>query len=141
MSDVTASYKMTHGLAPALMDPLLKELREAKLSLNIDEATSKTQERVLAVLVSHFSPSQKKVLFFELTKVSAETIFEGLKTIFTKHEIPWENLVSVLMDSCKVMRGEKNGLEALIRKRKAPQLLDIDGDSCHHAQNACKEFC
>ncbi|KAK7487557.1 hypothetical protein BaRGS_00021259 [Batillaria attramentaria] len=39
------------------------------------------------------------------------------------------------------MRGSKGGLEALVRKRKAPHLLDIDGDSCHHAHNAAKRFC
>jgi hypothetical protein len=30
--------------------------------------------------------------------------------LFEKHEIPWDNLVSMLMDSCAVMRGSKNGL-------------------------------
>ena len=39
------------------------------------------------------------------------------------------------------MRGSKGGLETLIRQRKSPNLLDIDGDTCHHAQNASKQFC
>ena len=39
-----------------------------------------------------------------------------------------------------MMRGSKNGLEIRLRK-KAPQLLDIDGDSCHHIHNACKRVC
>lgn len=45
------------------------------------------------------------------------------------------------MDSCNVMRGAKSGLETRIRNNKAPHLLDIDGDSCHHAHNAAKAFC
>ena len=49
--------------------------------------------------------------------------------------------MSILMDSCAVMRGSKGGLETLVKKRKAPQLLNIDGDSYHHAHNACKSFC
>mgnify|MGYP001606756747 CR=1 FL=1 len=38
------------------------------------------------------------------------------------------------------MRGCKNGLEARLRE-KAPHLLDIDGDTCHHIHNASKELC
>ncbi|KAG1930781.1 hypothetical protein F2P79_022099 [Pimephales promelas] len=45
------------------------------------------------------------------------------------------------MDSCAVMRGSKNGLEKKIRDRRAPHLLDIDGDSCHHLNNASKKLC
>ena len=44
------------------------------------------------------------------------------------------------LDSCAVMRGTKTGVETRIRQEKAPQLLDIDGDSCHHVHNACKRF-
>ena len=48
--------------------------------------------------------------------------------------------MSVLMDSCNVMRSSKSGLEVRLRG-KAPYMLDIDGDTCHHAHNAAKEFC
>ena len=36
--------------------------------------------------------------------------------------------------------GKRKGLETLIRK-KVPSLLDIDGDTCHHAQICAKNFC
>ena len=39
------------------------------------------------------------------------------------------------------MSGSKNGVETRIRTEKAPHLLDIDGDSCHHIHNAMKMFC
>ena len=45
------------------------------------------------------------------------------------------------MDSCSVMRGAKSGVETQIRSEKAPHLLDIDGDSCHHIHSASKKFC
>ena len=48
--------------------------------------------------------------------------------------------MSILMDSCNVMRGSKNGLEVKLRSDQAPPLLDIDGDTCHHAHNAAKKF-
>ena len=56
------------------------------------------------------------------------------------NNIPWRNLMSVLMDSCNVMRGSKSGIEVRLRE-KAPHMLEIDGDTCHHAHNAAKEFC
>ena len=61
--------------------------------------------------------------------------------LFDELRLPWEKLVSVLMDSCNVMRGSKGGLETLIRKNKAPHMLDVDDDLCHHAHNAAKAFC
>lgn len=48
--------------------------------------------------------------------------------------------MSLLLDSCNVMRGKKYGLETRVRTQ-CPHLLDIDGDSCHHAHNAAKQFC
>lgn len=45
------------------------------------------------------------------------------------------------MDSCNVMHGSKNGLETRIRTERASQMLDVDGDSCHHIHNACKQLC
>lgn len=35
---------------------------------------------------------------------------------FNSNGIPWVNVVSLLMDSCAVMRGSKNGLEKKIRE-------------------------
>lgn len=141
----TASYKMIYGVAAALEESLLEELRTARFSLNIDEATSKTNKRMLAVLVSHYSPSAGKIVVhhlgaFSLTQVTAQGIFDELCSLFKTLELPWGNLVSILMDSCAVMRGSKGGLETLIRTKVAPQLLDIDGDSIHHIHNAAKAF-
>ena len=33
------------------------------------------------------------------------------------------------------------GFEKRIRDNKAPHLVDIDGDICHHVHNATKQFC
>ena len=37
------------------------------------------------------------------------------------------------------MRGKKSGLETTLRE-KQPNLLDVDGDICHHMHNAVKKF-
>ena len=48
--------------------------------------------------------------------------------------------MSILMDSCSVMRGSKSGVETRIRKENVTHLLDIDGDACYHAHNASKKL-
>ena len=39
------------------------------------------------------------------------------------------------------MHGAKNGLEVKLKREKAPYLLNIDGDICHHIDNCAKKFC
>lgn len=146
MDRTSASYKLTHGVKKTIQDEVLEEIRSVPFSLNIDEATSKTNKKVLGVLVSYWSEKHQRMVVqhlaaLELISVTAESLFNALDGLFERMTLPWNNLVSILMDSCAVMRGSKNGLEKKIRDRRAPQLLDIDGDSCHHLHNASKRFC
>ena len=69
-----------------------------------------------------------------------ETVFKAVVELINEKELPWYNLMAVLMDSCSVMRGSKNGFEIKLRESVAPALIDMDGDSCHHIHNACKKF-
>ena len=142
MDRTTASYKMRFSVGQTCDEELI---RENKFSLNIDESTSSNLHRVLCVLVSYYCPVQKLVVVKHFTSISviqatSEALFNELVTIIEGNQIPWTNLMSVLMDSCSVMRGSKSGVEVRLRK-KANHLLDIDGDSCHHAHNACRVFC
>ncbi|KAL5010546.1 hypothetical protein ScPMuIL_012851 [Solemya velum] len=124
MDRTSASYKMSHGLQKTIMDRTLDNIRQAPFSLNIDESTSSSHKRVLAVLVSYYSDIDKSVVVehlksLELIKVDAVSIYDALVDFFDS--IPWDNL--------------------RIRETKAPHLLDIDGDICHHVHNASKKFC
>ncbi|CAC5411690.1 unnamed protein product [Mytilus coruscus] len=49
-----------------------------------------------------------------------------MTTLIGDSRIPWTNLMSVLVDSCNVMRGSKSGHETRIRTVKALHLLDVD---------------
>lgn len=142
----TAGYKLTHGLGKTFSEDTAIALQSQPFSLNIDESTSNSDKRMLAVLASYFSVEQKKVVVehlrsVEVFKVDTKSILAALDSLFTDMKLPWKNLVSILMDSCNVMRGSKNGLEVQIRRERAPNLLDIHGDFCHHVHNACKKFC
>ena len=67
-------------------------------------------------------------------------VYDAVETFFRSNELPWNHLLSTLMDSCGVMRGVKNDFETKLRDQVAPNLLDVDGDGCHHVHNAAKKF-
>ncbi|XP_034548453.1 uncharacterized protein LOC117819281 [Notolabrus celidotus] len=105
---------------------------------------SNNNKKVLSMLVCYFHADLRKVMVehlgsLEVVKVNAANLERLLCDFFKQNNIPWKNLVSMLMDSCSVMRGSKTGLETRIHQY-CPTLLDIDGDSCHHIHNAAKKF-
>ena len=144
MDRTTASYKMNYGLAQFFNGKLDKELQKTFFSLNIDESTTSSLEKVVAVLVSYFSEEEGQIVVkhlesFKIVNADAANLFFHTCQMFEKHGLAWENLISVLLDSCSTMRGKKSGLETRMRE-KADHLLDIDGDAVHHAHNAAKAF-
>ena len=74
-----------------------------------------------------------------MIEVNALT-FQTICKLFQGDQIPFENLVCDLSESTNYIRGKKSGLEKRLRD-KAPQLLNVDGDCCHHVYNPIKVFC
>ena len=146
MDRTHCSYKLTHGLAKTFINKTIENLKTHFFSLNIDESGSTNHQKILTVLVSYYSEEDKKVVIEHLASISlvtvnSEILFNELVKIFKDYLLPWNNLCSILMDSCAVMRGSKAGLEKRIRTNTAKHLLDIDGDVCHHLHNATERFC
>ena len=100
---------------------------------------------LLTVLVSYFNQGKKEVVcehlaLINVPAVTTENILNTLINFFKEKSLPWKNLLATLMDSCNVMQGSKNGLEKQIKEKLQPNLLGIDGDSCHHIHNVAKKF-
>lgn len=145
LSRTAASYKMVQGLGHTFSERTFESTRTSLFSVNLDESTSNSNKKVLSILVSYFSQELKHVVVehlgsIEVLKGTAEHLETALVTFFTEHKIPFGNMVSMMMDSCNVMRGSKSGLESRIREKYCKHLLDVDGDSCHHIHNAAKQF-
>ena len=146
MSRTAASYKMRLGLGQTIDEDLSKLLEKTFFSINIDEATNEgSLKKVLTFLVSFYHPTLKKIAIrhlasTEMIVVNAEQVYTETEKIFQQRGLSWEKTMSVLLDSCGVMRGKKTGLEKRIRDGPAPHLLDIDGDSLHHVHNASKRL-
>ena len=96
--------------------------------------------------MNYVDPVSKRVTLehlgsLNLIRVDTASVFSAVDNLFQENGIPWNNCMSILMDSCAVMRGAKQGLEKRVRSERAPHLLDIDGDICRHVHNATKVFC
>ncbi|GBO16601.1 hypothetical protein AVEN_5364-1, partial [Araneus ventricosus] len=143
MHRTSAAYKLRFGVARTFEQNLVKDLKREKFSLNIDESMSNNNEKIVTVLVNYLRNDKivtEHLQSFSVPSVNSTLLFQGIVKLLEENNIPWHNLMSVLLDSCHVMRGKKSGLESRLRE-KCPHLLDIDGDSCHHAHNAAKLFC
>ena len=145
MDRTTASYKLVHGLSLTIEERTVMTLARSPFSLNIDESTSSSHKHVLAILASYYDESSSRVVIThlnssEVTKCDANSIYNVIKSYVDDKHIPWDNLISVLLDSCATMRGKKTGVETRLRAH-VPHLVDIDGDICHHIHNTTKVYC
>lgn len=114
MDRTTASYKTRLGLGKAFEEDLVEDLKRNKFSMNIDEATSETLHKILTILVSYYSEEKEQVVVkhlqsMSMIRVNSLSLFSVIDSLLGTHNIPWHNVMSVLMDSCNVMRGMKTG--------------------------------
>ena len=89
------------------------------------------------LLKSCFCSTEMKLLLsilgsLNLPTVNSETVFKAVVNLMDEKNLPYSNLMAVLMNSCSVMRGSKNGFEVKLRENVASHLIDIDVDACHH---------
>jgi len=144
MAACTASYKLNYGLAPYISSSVIEELQNSSFSINVDECMSNAHQKVFSILVPYYSEKQKLSIVQHYKSkafnvVNAKTLFDYVKDVLAKDEIPLANLISNLCDSTNYMRGKKAGFETLLRNH-AVHMLDIDGDTCHHMHNIVKKF-
>lgn len=107
LSAESAAYKIRYGLARTAIERLATDLQSTPFSLNIDEATCFNTKKVLAMLVSYFEEGKIRLHHLasvEIDRADSSTIFNAVVEVFDRHKLPWENLISVLTDSCAVMR-------------------------------------
>ncbi len=145
MSRTAASYKLKDGLQTVLQKRLVRDMKDNHFSINVDECTNSSNDKVFTILVSYFSSEVGEVVVkhydsTSLKRISAQILYRHVVSKFADDDIPLDNLISCLSDSANYMRGKTAGFETLLRK-DVPHLMDIDGDTCHHVHNSVKVFC
>ncbi|GBO06855.1 hypothetical protein AVEN_135981-1 [Araneus ventricosus] len=130
MHRTSAAYKLRFGVAGTFEENLLEDLKHEKFSLNIDESMSNNNEKIVTVLVNYLRNDKivaEHLQSFSVASVNSALLFEGIVKLLEENNIPWRNLMSVLLDSCNVMLGKKLRLESRLGE-KCPHLLDIGRD-------------
>lgn len=117
-------------------------LRKGFCSLNIDEATNNANDKNMNILVRFFNEELGKVTTEHLgafveNQATASNLFNGIEAVHDEAGLEWSKVIGTMMDNCNVMRGQRNGVEALI-KQKNTNHLDIHGDTVHIVNNAAK---
>ena len=145
MHRTTGSYKLSYGLALSWKQELVAHLKVTSFSLNMDESTSSSTKHVYTVLCSYYNSAVENIVVEHLGSVDVpcctnENLYEETVHLLEKNEIPFNMILAMLADSASTMRGKVSGLEVKMRENVAPQLLDIDGESCHHVQNIVKKL-
>ena len=141
LSSNTASYKIKFGLARFIEDKLISNFQETFFFNTVKQQVIHYKKS----LVSFFCEEKKEVavrhlVSLNMPSVTTDDIYNALVSLFDEKKIPWEHCLASLMHSCNVKRGGKKNLEKKLRKTVCPNLLEINGDSCHHIHNSCKVF-
>lgn len=108
----------------------------------MDECTASNKKKIFSIVVSFFNDDcgESIVAHYDwilLTEVNAKTVFSGIETCFSRNGIPWDNLILDLSGS--VIWGKSSAVESKLGD-KAPHLLDIDCNVCHHMHNSVMSF-
>ena len=116
-TSTAATKELPYGFLPNIQSVAPSAPKATPLPVSMTDRTTHSEARLVSFIAEH-----------------------NLPLSIDKDSVPWGNLISMLSDSASIMRGKQEGLETLLRKT-APQLLDIDGDVCHHVHNITKKLC
>jgi len=117
MSKSSATYINTHGMAKSMKEDLKVKLKEKMFSLNVDEATSSNNDKILNVIIQYFDENDGQVALAHLGSrkqnlATAANLLDSIESILQEYGFQWKQVVSVLMDNCSTMRGVRGGVEA-----------------------------
>lgn len=131
---LSLSYVNTHGIAAEFKNCLSEKLKNGMFSLNIDEASSQSMDRILNVRVRFFDDDAIRVTTQHMASrkvniANASALMVELNDVLQSYGLEWKQVTSILLDNCAVMRGKKTGLEMQARKEN-PYLLDIIWRHC-----------
>ena len=115
-------------------------------SIAADESTDISNTAQLAIFIRGISSE------FEITEqlldivplhntTTAADIFDGIKSVFDKFNLPWSNLTAIATDGAPAMAGKKSGLAARVKQ----QLMKTSNDNSYvgpihciiHQENLC----
>lgn len=138
-----AAACMKESLGKQFKKQLSAELQKPGcfFSIIMDETTDKSTSKQCAFTIIFFKESVE-TRFFDMVEVpngDAETLFNTLKDVIAKKDIPFSNLVGYSSDTTNVMFGENNSVVSRL-KIEFPNICCIKC-SCHLIHLASSKAC
>ena len=96
-----ATAIVKQALGPRAMEETVGAMKEGPFSLLMDESNDICNEKDVALLVRYFDSNKSKVVvkFFGIPVcniATGATLYSVVNDQFSKHDIPWDNLVSAM---------------------------------------------
>ena len=143
-SRTKVNYQLKNVFSKTEMENVYSALKEVPFSLSLDSGSHGRQKRT-NVLVRYFDKVNETVVTRFLTaggmnKETSENLYKFIKKTLVDEEVPRENCVQVLTDSCNVMVGVSRGLiPRLAHILPVTRNTNLGGDPIHHLHNATKQ--
>ncbi|XP_059902122.1 SCAN domain-containing protein 3-like [Gadus macrocephalus] len=113
-------------MAGNVENTLVEKIKTGPFSIQLDETTTVAEEAILIVYVQYIEETELKqdiLMSVNLTATTrGEDIFSVVDAYFTKHNIPYENLVACCTDGAATMMGKNKGFNSRL-KEKTPHCL------------------
>ncbi|KAJ8954327.1 hypothetical protein NQ314_007131 [Rhamnusium bicolor] len=119
-------------IGPSNKDELILDLKENYFSIILDETTDISTSKCLAVIARYYKNNKILDRFFILVEIENSTangLFQAIKGMLTKYNIPFKHVIGFGADTCSVMMGNKNGLKVLFEDLN-PNII-TNGCTCH----------
>lgn len=127
------------ALKPYFQDRLLSLMRQNPYSLSIDGSNDTGLDKMNPMTVKIFDVDRVHHRFLDMCTTSgknagtAEVIFGKMDEVLSKHNIPWNNCVSLSVDNTSVNVGRRNSLKSRIVQKNSE--VYVIGCPCHILHN------
>ena len=123
-----ATALITHALAPAVNEPLVKACQEQPFTILCDGGNDNFEKKYFAIMVK-FCLAKVVTRFLDAPVcniATGETLFTALSQV---RNIPWSNVIGFASDSASVMVGKRNSVLSRVIQQQ-PSVFSM-GCVCH----------
>ena len=127
---------VTHALAPAVNEPVIKACQELPFTILCDGGNDNFEKKYFGIMVRFWHKQLDMVVtqFLDAPIVNiatAETLFRAMSDTMEKIYIKWANVIGFASDSANVMVGRRNSVLSRVMQKQSD--VFSMGCMCHLA--------
>lgn len=123
------SRLITEAISPAFKHMLMKDIKDEKFALLVDESTDVSTEKHLCIVIQYFSKTEKRIVtelvaLVAVTEATSETLFNAIKAAVQDIGQTLSNCLGFASDGASVMVGNNNSVWTRIQA-KSPNCVQM----------------